>query len=658
MKLTLVTINYNSTEDTIRFLDSLRSQTDDQFDCIVIDNDSEPVYQQQLMAYTASYTRVLTVISSPQNRGFSGGNNLGIKRALEHGADWVALINNDTTVTPSFVGDLRSQLTSHPPAVVGVPINERGKTAYAGCITWNATSLPHLYRPVSREHATYVIGAALIVHREVFARSGYLDESYFLYFEDADFSLRARRAQFPIVHLAFPTIDHAVSRSTTSLGSPILLRYHIRNAIYFNRAHAPLTARVLLPVVLAWIAFKQVIKLFLGLEHAQSRALIAGIRDGVLGSMGRIRTRPSIAIECESLEDASWGVARQIRGFLTEFTQLPEVRAQYEVVAYFKSHIPDEPWIAHTNVRATLVRPFRWWPNSFSLYFFVFFPIRLWIDRPVVTIISNYMLPLLFRGKSIVMLTEDVWHEIRGHDLPIRYRLAYGIFATWAATRATRIMAITHASAERVAKLFGIRKERIFVNELAVAPSLAGAARSGEYVLYVGQGLPRRHLRETILAFGQITRHHPILTLLAVGPDKYQPPQIDELIARTNAELGRTAIKRSERLTDEELAAAYRGAKLFVYVSDMEAFGLPPLEALSYGVPSVLMDTPVHREIFGDHAFYTPDASPVSLAAALERGLADTQQRQAIIHASQSIVSRYTWEAHAKRMLHSIDDIA
>jgi len=346
-----------------------------------------------------------------------------------------------------------------------------------------------------------------------------------------------------------------------------------------------------------------------------------------------------------------------VRGLMTSLVAIPEIQERYDIIAYFKSHIPDEPWLKYPHVRAVVVRPFAWLPESFSLYFYMFFPIRVWLDRPAVTYIANYMLPLIFIGKSVVLLTEDVWYEIRQSTLPLRYRIAYGIFATWAAKRATRIMAITNASAVRIQKLFDIPNNRIAVNELAVTPAQPVQKRDGEYMLYVAQGLPRRHLRETIQAFALIAPEYPELTLYAVGPDKYNPPCIAKLVHQTNQKLGRDAVIWVQRLSDSELASAYAGAKLFVYVSDMEAFGLPPVEALAYGIPSVLMDTPVHREIFGENAFYTKSAEPIQLAQVLQRGLNDTGHRQTISEAAQSIISRYTWEKHAHRMLAIIKDI-
>jgi len=657
MTLTLITVNYNGADDTLRLLSSLQHQTDADFDCIVVDNDSAEEDRARIGSALATTALSADIIYSERNLGFSGGNNIGIRKALAQGSEWIVLINNDTVVDTTFIARLRASLPSHP-AVVGIALNEGTRTVYAGRVSWLTPTLSHLTASVGpSDEATYAIGAGVAAHRHVFETVGLLDEAYFLYFEDAEFSVRARRAGVPVLFITDPVIRHAVSGTTKSLGSPLLLRYHYRNMIRFNRSHAPVPARLALPLVLAWVTLKQCLKLCAGRATAQSTAILAGIRDGLLDRSGSVTRRPVIAFECESLEDESWGVARQVRGLMTTFTQLPDVRRSYDIIAYFKSRIPDEEWTRQPHVKTVLLRPFPWLPASFSLYFYVFFPIRVWFDRPAVTYIANYMLPLIWHGRSIVMLTEDVWHEMHGSALPFKYRLAYRIFASWAAKRATRIMAISHASARAVAELFGIPSGRICVNELAVSPPAHTSAEAGDYVLYVAQGLPRRHLRETILAFTAIAPKLPGLTLRAIGPDKYQPPVIADMVRDANATLCRTGVIWTERVTDAELARLYAGARSLVYVSDMEAFGLPPVEALSYGVPSVLKDEPVHRELFGDLAFYTAEGTADGIARALERSLTDTAHRERIRASATSVVSRYTWGAHATRMLSIIRSI-
>jgi glycosyltransferase involved in cell wall biosynthesis len=363
-----------------------------------------------------------------------------------------------------------------------------------------------------------------------------------------------------------------------------------------------------------------------------------------------------IGIECESIEDASWGVGRIVYKLLEELSRRPELAARFRIYLYFKSRIPEYPFLDSPLFIKRVTRP-EWFPASFNLHYHVWMLLCAYRDGVRTLYFPNYMLPLLWFKKSVVMLTDDIWHEIRNPQLPFRFRLAYRIFGTWAARRATRIMAISHASAAEVTRLFGVPERRIVVNELAVdAPNAPrGAIRTTPYLLYVGQAFPRRNLRETLLAFERIAPNHPNLQLVCVGPDKYTPPMKDQLIAEINARLKRQTIVSFEHVSDSDLAALYANATALIYVSAREGFGLPPLEALAYGTPPVVADTSVTREIYGTHAFFVPHPiTPETLAPVLERAVSDSPMRQVIRNAAPGILSRYTWQAHTDRFLHSM----
>ncbi len=360
-----------------------------------------------------------------------------------------------------------------------------------------------------------------------------------------------------------------------------------------------------------------------------------------------------LGIECESIESTSWGVGRVVYKLLEELSRRPELAAQFRVYLYFKSRIPNEPFLENPLFIKKVTRP-SWFPASFNLHYHVWLLVRAYRDGVTALYFPNYMLPLLWFRKSIVMLTDDIWHEIRNPQLPFRFRLAYRIFGTWAARRATRIMAISRSSAAEIRQLFHIPEGRITVNELAVDAPRApqGITRTAPYLLYVGQAFPRRNLRETLLAFERIAPEHPNLQLVCVGPDKYTPPVKEQLVADINTRLGRQAIISFEHVSHTDLAALYAHASALVYISTREGFGLPPLEALSYGTPPVVADTSVMREIYGTHAFFVPiPVTPEAIAPVLERALSDTAAHQEIRSAAPDILSRYTWPAHTDRFL-------
>lgn len=290
--ISIITVNFNDAASTIALLRSLEVQTDTGFDVFVVDNASETADRAALGKYASISPLQLDLLLSDSNRGFSGGNNMAIRKAREQGSQWLVLINNDTTVSDEFVAQLRPQLERET-AIVGLPLREGERKAYAGIVRWLKATLPHAYALNERDSLLqkgaklYAIGAGLAIHRDILEMIGFLDERYFLYFEDADYSVRALHAGIPVRFLDAPVIVHAVSKSTSRLGSPLLLYYHARNALLFNRSHGPLWVRVLLPFAAFYGIFWQIIKLvFLPSRRAVSRAIRDGIIDFYAGRFG------------------------------------------------------------------------------------------------------------------------------------------------------------------------------------------------------------------------------------------------------------------------------------------------------------------------------------------------------------------------------------
>ena len=112
-------------------------------------------------------------------------------------------------------------------------------------------------------------------------------------------------------------------------------------------------------------------------------------------------------------------------------------------------------------------------------------------------------------------------------------------------------------------------------------------------------------------------------------------------------------------LPDHELASLYRRAAVFAFFSEYEGFGLTPLEALAAGVPILVLDTPVAREVYGPAARYvSPNASVTEAAAALRDLLLNAAARRDVLAAAPPVLARYAWPAAADATLATIEGIA
>ena len=169
------------------------------------------------------------LIRAGVNLGFAGGNNAGIRRALDRGADWVLLVNNDATVEPGIVEALAAAAAARPDAGVlacKVLFADSDRLWYAG-----AGFNPYLGRSrherfgkpdepgsAARHRARH--GSGMAVSRAAIEAAGLLDEEFFLYAEDLEWCLRIQAAGFAVVYVPEARVRHRVTASSGGAGSP------------------------------------------------------------------------------------------------------------------------------------------------------------------------------------------------------------------------------------------------------------------------------------------------------------------------------------------------------------------------------------------------------------------------------------------------------
>jgi len=217
----VIVLNWNGLADTRACLRSLEPALGDDAVVCVVDNASTDGSAE---AIRREFPRA-RVLETGANLRFAGGNNAGIRAALEAGAREIMLLNNDTTVDSGFLGAMTSRLRSWPDAGIVAPKilyhAEPHRIWYAGgeISPWTGTMR---HRGIREEddgrfdtpgETGYASGCCLLVKREVVERIGMLDEAYYMYTEDADFCMRARRAGYRVVYEPRARVWHKVSVS-------------------------------------------------------------------------------------------------------------------------------------------------------------------------------------------------------------------------------------------------------------------------------------------------------------------------------------------------------------------------------------------------------------------------------------------------------------
>jgi GT2 family glycosyltransferase len=240
VKLVAVTINWNGGEDTLRALDSLRG-----VETIVVDNGSSDGSD------VAIAERDVELIRTGENLGFAGGNNVGIRAALERGADWVLLVNNDAVAGEGIADALERAAAARPDAgVLACKIYLHDDVLqYAGAsfyplLGYSGRLDGYGQRDDGRWQELRDVGradgAAMAVSRAAIERAGLLDEDLFAYVEDVDWSLRIRAAGFAVVFAPDAKVWHLGSASTGGAASTANLYYATRNTLVVAERHRPL----------------------------------------------------------------------------------------------------------------------------------------------------------------------------------------------------------------------------------------------------------------------------------------------------------------------------------------------------------------------------------------------------------------------------------
>ncbi len=256
LRLFIIIVNWNLKNDTSACIQSLIQAGADLPQIVVVDNGSNDGSVDYLRE---QFGNTLQILALENNLGFAAGTNLGIRAAMQQGAEWLLLINNDTWVAADFFEKLFEAIKSHPDvSAFGPAIYYASDSAviwYLGdrlipgtMLTVNrfrGKLLPaHLPATVPVD---FLSGCAMLVKRGAFEDAGLLDASLFMYGEEVDWCWRARRAGHRLAAVPTAAMWHKISTSSNRV-SIKARSLRIRNQIWVYRRHGNIAQRMLLAV--------------------------------------------------------------------------------------------------------------------------------------------------------------------------------------------------------------------------------------------------------------------------------------------------------------------------------------------------------------------------------------------------------------------------
>jgi glycosyltransferase involved in cell wall biosynthesis len=300
-------------------------------------------------------------------------------------------------------------------------------------------------------------------------------------------------------------------------------------------------------------------------------------------------------------------------------------------------------------------------------------------DKPDVFFAPAYTAPLGL-GMPFAVTIHDISFIAHPEWFRPRERLRRRLLTTHAARAARVIFTDSEFSRSEIEKRLKVEPQRVRVIPPGVTPPGSRPTDSGSrtpdpapripapgsrtpdpgsrppLVLFVGSLFNRRRLPDLIAAFARASSTLPDARLVIVGADRTWPAQD---LGGAAASCGAGAkVQLLNYVGENELRDLYARASVFAFLSEYEGFGLTPLEALTAGVPIVVLDTPVAREVYGAAAEYVPRGDIEATAAALGRFLRSPAAGREQLARASDVLARYSWERAAEETLGHIERIA
>ena len=240
----VIIVNWNGKDDTITCLQSLHRDEYTNKKIIVVDNGSG----DGSVSAIRSHFPHITILENTKNTGFTGGNNTGIRFALDNGADYVFLLNNDTTVERDTILKLAEVYEHDRKYGIAVPaifsMDDPEKPLFVGSKVdfYRGTAIHDNSRETKREAVPFDIpwatGCAMFMSAEIMKAAGGFDDRYFLNWEDVDLSFRVRNLGYSIAIVPAARVYHKAGESLKLLDhSLVFFYYNVRNRLLFNVTH-------------------------------------------------------------------------------------------------------------------------------------------------------------------------------------------------------------------------------------------------------------------------------------------------------------------------------------------------------------------------------------------------------------------------------------
>jgi glycosyltransferase involved in cell wall biosynthesis len=303
------------------------------------------------------------------------------------------------------------------------------------------------------------------------------------------------------------------------------------------------------------------------------------------------------------------------------------------------------------------------WPGWSPFRITLGIPAAAWLNKSDLLHMTTYIGPP-FSTRPTVVTVHDLSYLVYPHAFSRRVRTTLTTLVPMSIRNAARVIAVSEHTKQDLIRYYGIAPEKVAVTPLAPGPAFrkipnaaALALPAGitePFILAVGNLEPRKNLDRLLAAFAVLVRERGFqgqLVLVGKGSGA------TEILSRARREGLESRVSLTGFVSEPTLVLLYNRAKVFIYPSLYEGFGLPPIEAMACGCPVVASNTSVLPETLGDAAMLVDPDSVTGLAQAIsavlgDDGLAETLKQKGIARAG-----RFDWHETAARTHAVYEDV-
>ena len=374
-----------------------------------------------------------------------------------------------------------------------------------------------------------------------------------------------------------------------------------------------------------------------------------------------------IGIDCHVLEKRKSGVG--VARYLMKLLNCWSRKSGIEFFLYFKDRIISGNFLSSSDFLSSPVfikkiakNPFN--IKSLALYYNFSLPIAVMRDKIDVLFLPFYMRPF-FCWVPTVNVIHDISYVSHSNWFRLRYRLPLKLLTKRAIKKSFALVVSSKYTKDEIIKFYDVRENKIFPILLAADEKFNSQKNidkieevkrkynlNKNYLFYTGSIFSRRHVLELIKAFEKLLDNGLDYQFLISGDDLTCPAQnIIQIINNINKKYSNAIIK-VDYVHEDDLLYIYQGAELFVWPSEYEGFGLPPLEAMACGTPVLSTKKTSLAEVLGDYPIWVENPSDIGeIKDKMIKVLKDENLRNEMITQGLICARQFSWQKTAEETL-------